>query len=25
MDNQLYSYSPIVDRPKIEWPEGKRL
>ncbi|MEA2248250.1 MAG: allantoinase [Solirubrobacteraceae bacterium] len=25
MDNELYSYSPIVDRPKIEWPDGKRL
>ena len=25
MDNALYSYSPIVDRPKLEWPDGKRL
>jgi peptidoglycan/xylan/chitin deacetylase (PgdA/CDA1 family) len=25
VDNQLYDYSPIVSRPKIEWPEGKRL
>lgn len=25
MDNELYSYSPIVSRPKIEWPDGKRL
>ena len=25
MDNQLYDYSPITARPKLEWPEGKRL
>ena len=25
MDNELYAYSPIVDRPKLEWPDGKRL
>ncbi|MEA2316465.1 MAG: hypothetical protein QOD44_654 [Solirubrobacteraceae bacterium] len=25
MDNELYGYSPIVDRPRIEWPDGKRL
>lgn len=25
MDNQLYKYSPIVDRPALEWPEGKRI
>lgn len=25
MDNALYSYSPIVDRPQLEWPDGKRL
>jgi allantoinase len=25
VDNQLYRYSPIVDRPRIEWPDGKRL
>lgn len=25
MDNELYDYSPIVDRPTIEWPEDKRV
>jgi len=25
MDNQLYDYSPIVDRPALAWPEGKRV
>jgi allantoinase len=25
MDNQLYDYSPIVDRPKIRWPNDARL
>ena len=25
MDNQLYRYSPIVSRPKLTWPNGKRL
>lgn len=25
MDNTLYDYSPIVDRPAIEWPGGKRV
>lgn len=25
MENQLYSYSPIVSRPKLEWPNGARV
>jgi peptidoglycan/xylan/chitin deacetylase (PgdA/CDA1 family) len=25
MENRLFGYSPIIDRPAIEWPEGKRL
>src|SRR6476660_4942401 len=25
MDNQLYSYSPIVSRPKLAWPNGARI
>lgn len=25
MDNQLYAYSPIIDRPRLEWPGGKRV
>lgn len=25
MDNTLYDYSPIIDRPKINWPNGARL
>ena len=25
MDNELYPYSPIVDRPPLSWPDGKRL
>lgn len=25
MDNMLYDYSPIVSRPKIEWPNGARV
>lgn len=25
MDNELYGFSPIVDRPVIEWPGGKRV
>lgn len=25
MDNQLYDYSPIINRPKLEWPNGSRL
>ncbi len=25
MENQLYPYSPIVRRPRIEWPNGARL
>jgi allantoinase len=25
MDNELYGYSPIVSRPKLEWPTGARL
>jgi peptidoglycan/xylan/chitin deacetylase (PgdA/CDA1 family) len=25
MDNTLYSYSPIVSRPKLVWPEGARI
>ena len=25
MDNQLYDYRPIVDRPPLAWPEGKRV
>jgi allantoinase len=24
-DNFLYDYSPITERPKVEWPEGKRV
>jgi allantoinase len=25
MENELYTYSPITERPAVEWPEGKRL
>ncbi|MET3578457.1 peptidoglycan/xylan/chitin deacetylase (PgdA/CDA1 family) [Mesorhizobium robiniae] len=25
MENTLYSYSPIIDRPKIVWPNGARV
>jgi peptidoglycan/xylan/chitin deacetylase (PgdA/CDA1 family) len=25
VDNQLYEYSPIIQRPKLEWPNGARL
>ena len=25
MENTLYDYSPIIDRPKIAWPNGKRV
>ena len=25
MENQLYDYSPIVRRPKLEWPDGARV
>ena len=25
MDNTLYKYSPIVDRPKLIWPNGARI
>jgi peptidoglycan/xylan/chitin deacetylase (PgdA/CDA1 family) len=25
MEQQLYSYSPITERPPLEWPEGKRV
>ena len=25
MENELYSYSPIVDRPRISWPNGARV
>src|SRR5579884_2691354 len=25
MNNQLYGYSAIIDRPRIEWPNGARL
>ncbi len=25
MENQLYPYSPIVRRPRIEWPNGARV
>lgn len=25
MDNELYDYNPIVDRPAIQWPDGKRV
>lgn len=25
MDNALYDYSPIVDRPRITWPNGARV
>jgi len=25
MDNQLYAYWPIVDRPRLEWPNGARV
>lgn len=25
MDNDLYEYSPIVDRPKLTWPNGARV
>lgn len=25
MDNRLYDYSPITDRPRISWPNGARV
>lgn len=25
MDNTLYDYSPIIDRPRLEWPNGARI
>ncbi len=25
MDNTLYEYSPIVDRPELTWPNGARV
>jgi peptidoglycan/xylan/chitin deacetylase (PgdA/CDA1 family) len=25
MDNELYEYSPIVDRPALRWPNGARV
>lgn len=25
MDNPRYDYSPIIDRPRLEWPDGARL
>lgn len=25
MDNSLYQYSPISDRPPLRWPDGKRV
>ncbi len=25
MDNELFDYSPIVGRPKLQWPDGKRI
>jgi peptidoglycan/xylan/chitin deacetylase (PgdA/CDA1 family) len=25
MDNELYDYSPIVERPPLRWPDGNRL
>lgn len=25
MENTLYNYNPIINRPKIKWPDGKRL
>src|SRR5438132_12001213 len=25
MDNQLYDYSPIIHRPKLDWPNGARI
>jgi len=25
MKNELFDYSPIIERPKIEWPGGKQL
>lgn len=25
MDNNLYDYSPIVDRAPLQWPEGKKV
>lgn len=25
MDNELYGYSPIVERPPLRWPDGKKL
>ncbi len=25
MDNQLYDYSPITERPKLNWPNGARV
>jgi allantoinase len=25
MDNSLYDYSPIVERPKLSWPNGARV
>ncbi|GAA5063404.1 polysaccharide deacetylase family protein [Nocardia callitridis] len=25
MENELFDYSPITERPRIEWPDGKRV
>jgi hypothetical protein len=25
MDNKLYDYSPMLSRPKLEWPNGARV
>jgi allantoinase len=25
MENELYSYSPITERPPVAWPEGKKV
>ena len=25
MENLLYSYWPIIERPRLEWPDGKRI
>lgn len=25
MDNELFGYSPIIDRPPLRWPDGARL
>jgi allantoinase len=25
VDNPLYDYSPIIQRPELKWPDGKRL